>query len=75
MPRSRPGVDLLDEERYAVLLGDAIDGLESFQPLHPHQGIEDIVSTIRLVRTRLLARAADRLGYLEQKVADPFPEY
>ena len=51
-----PGIPLTDDERFAALLGDVIDGLEAFQVPTPHQGIEDILGTIRFVRDRLAAR-------------------
>ena len=57
--RPRPGVALLEEERHAALIGDAIDGLESFQTPHPHPGLEGIISTLRFVRDRLVKQAAE----------------
>ena len=62
MPKPRPGVALLDEERHAALLGDAIDALEAFQAPTPHPGIEDIIGTLRFVRACLLKQAAVTLS-------------
>lgn len=58
----RPVPELLDEERYAAMLGEAIDGLEAFQVPTPHPGIEDIIGTLRFVRDRLSKQAAAKLG-------------
>ena len=65
-PRLSP--ELLDEERWAGLLGDAIDGLESFQVPTPHAGIEDVIGTVRYVRDCIAKQAAAKLRQLE----DPF---
>jgi hypothetical protein len=72
MERPRPGPELLDEERYAALLGKAIEGLESFQgptpsrPSHDFlgrpQGIKDIIGALRFVRDRLLKQAEEQLA-------------
>ena len=71
MERPRPGPELLDEERYAALLGKAIEGLESLHstPSRPSpdflgrpQGIKDIVGTLRFVRDGLLKQAEEQLA-------------
>ena len=58
----RPETGILEEEHLSVLLGDAIDGLESLQVPTPHQAIEDILSDVRFVRDRLMRLAAIKLG-------------
>ena len=65
-PRPRPGVELLDEERHAALLGDVVDGLEAFQVPTPHPGIEAILDTVRFVRAQLLKQASAKLGRLHR---------
>ena len=60
-PKSRPGPELLDEERYAGLLGDAIDALEAFQVPTPHAGLEGVIGTVRFVRDNLVKQAAVKL--------------
>ena len=54
-----PGLPLADDERATALPATA-HGLEFFQVPTPHQGIEDIIATLRFVRDRLLTRFAQR---------------
>lgn len=61
-PQEPSNVEQLPEEKLAALLGDAIDGLEAFQAPTPHQGIEDILGTLRFVRDRLLKQAATKVA-------------
>jgi hypothetical protein len=65
-----PGTNypILDAERLAALIGDAVDGLESFQAMHPFPGIEEVADTLRFVRRELLSQLPEALGY-ESEVA------
>jgi hypothetical protein len=52
----RPGVALSDDERFAALLGDAVNALEAFQTPQPHPALEDVIGTLRFVRDSLEKR-------------------
>ena len=56
MTRARPGPELLDEERWAALLGDAISRLEQYQAPQPNNGIEAAIETLRFVRAQIRRR-------------------
>ena len=60
--RPPSNVEQLPEERHAAMIGDQIDALEAFQTPHPHQGLEDVISSLRFVRDSLLKQAAARLA-------------
>lgn len=60
--RPHPGPELLEEERHATLLGDAIDALEAFQVPTPHAGLEDVIGTLRFVRDSLVRQVTAKLG-------------
>jgi hypothetical protein len=61
-PRNRPGIALLDEERWAAILGDAVDHLETLQAPSPNHAIEAVIASIKFVRRQLAARAAEELA-------------
>jgi hypothetical protein len=52
-----------DEERWAAVLGDAVDGLESFQVPIPNQAVEDILQQIKFVRRELLKRVPKEIDH------------
>jgi hypothetical protein len=58
----RPGAALLEEERWAALLGDTVDQLESLQMLVAHQALEDTLGTLRFVRAEILRRFDPKTG-------------
>ena len=62
MSADRPGDPLLEEERWAAMLGDEIDRLESLQMLVMHQALEDALGTLRFLRSEILRRFDPRTG-------------
>jgi hypothetical protein len=62
MSAGRPGEPLLEEERWAAMLGDEIDRLESLQMLVMHQALEDALGTLRFLRSEILRRFDPRTG-------------
>jgi hypothetical protein len=60
--KPRSGVALLPEERWAALIGNAIDGLESFQAPLPCPSIETVLDTLRFVRAGLLKQVASKIA-------------
>ena len=60
---TRPGIPLHEDEVLAAILGDAVDGLESFQVPTPHPGIEDILQQIKYVRRELIERIPEEIKH------------
>jgi hypothetical protein len=62
MSADRPGAELLEEERWAALLGDAVDALESVQTLISNNTLEDAIGSVRFVRSEILRRFDPKTG-------------
>ena len=56
MSKARPGTPLHPDEPLAALLGDAVATLEALQVTTPHRQVEDVIPTLRFVRSTLAKR-------------------